>query len=77
MCFHCLSILDRAFPCGPAALQGQPAFTSTLGELSLAIKTPWLLYVPFFCGEEDGGNVYEKDGWKFVQGVRDSAQFAE
>ena len=54
-----------------------PAFTSTLGELSAAVKTPWLLYVPFFCGDENGGNVYEKHGFKFVQGVKDAAQFAE
>ena len=46
---------------------GTPAFTSTLGELSRKVQTPWLLYVPFFCGDADGGNVYEKEGFRFVQ----------
>jgi hypothetical protein len=54
-----------------------PAFNLTLGELSQAIKTPFLLYVPFFCGEENGGNVYQRNGFRFVQGVGGRAQFAE
>lgn len=54
-----------------------PAFTSTLGELSKAVETPWLLYVPFFCGDGAGGNVYQQLGYHFVQSVEGHAQFAE
>lgn len=56
---------------------GPHGFHSTLADLSKAVHTPWLLYVPFFCGEQAGGNVYEKQGFKFVQGVPGVAQFSE
>eukprot|EP01050_Picozoa_sp_SAG11_P033099 SAG11_NODE_11076_length_785_cov_1.141399_2_plen_95_part_00 len=54
---------------------GKPAFPHELGQLSMALETPWLLYVPFFCGRDLGGNVYEDEsvaggagsGYKFVQ----------
>lgn len=64
---------------------GARAFSSDLGQLSAAVETPWLLYVPFFCGTALGGNVYENhsvagvvgSGYKFVQSVGGGSQFAE
>lgn len=51
---------------------GQQAFPHNLGQLSRMLKTPWLLYVPFFCRE----NVYS-DQFRFVNGSSGQQAFAE
>jgi hypothetical protein len=49
----------------------EPAFNSSLGALSRRLKTPWLLYVPFYCVD----NVYT-DRYRFLHGNSKDKMFA-
>lgn len=50
-----------------------PAFNHSLRVLGAALGKPWLLYVPFFCAEND----YSTSGVRFVTSNPGPGQFAE